>query len=343
MDGDAAWKPVAGMFALPGEARLRPAVSRVPKWEAPGAPTIVVERSVWHPDHPPAVCMMLQSSLGVDGHYMKQSEDFGEFDARGELFTLLRDEARRVIERAKSEPAVENRRAAFRVSISAIESLVYWLKYVVLSREDSETVFTRAELALLNEEEYHLNSRGSVKTGTRFISLAQNLLFTWNMLLRGVPKTRSHPDVSRSEWCDFKTSIGVRHRITHPRTLADLDVSPTDLEVLSRSVEWVLSASLEIIVLRVLVAEQENDCAELESNLPDRAKALLDHANTVFEERIPHEDSIIDMNIGADLVPILERFELLTGENGRPAFTRKAAIYMEWRKRKHDQERPPYQ
>jgi hypothetical protein len=34
MDGDAAWKPVAGMFALPGEGRLRSAVFRVPKCKA---------------------------------------------------------------------------------------------------------------------------------------------------------------------------------------------------------------------------------------------------------------------------------------------------------------------
>lgn len=53
VDGTEAWKPVAGTFALQKEGRISSEASRVPKGEAPGATTIVVERSAWHPGHPP--------------------------------------------------------------------------------------------------------------------------------------------------------------------------------------------------------------------------------------------------------------------------------------------------
>ncbi len=272
---------------------------------------------------------------------MSQSEEFGEFEARGRLFTLLYDEAKRAIEGAKSEPAADNRRTAFRVSISAIETLIFWLKSGVLAVEDSEAVFTRAELALLYEEGYRLDGEGSVKTETRFIPLAQNLLFTWKMLLRGTPKTSLHPDVSRSEWRDFKASISIRHRITHPRTLADLDVSPADLETLSRSIDWVFHSTIKIFAVCRVVARRESDCVELESSLTDNAKTFLVQATEILDETLPHENDIIDMNISAEVASILKQLKLITEENGRLTFTRKAAIYMEWRKRKHGQEKSP--
>jgi hypothetical protein len=72
MDGDAAWQPVAGMSAVPGEGQLRSAVSRVPKCEAPGAPTIVVKRLVSHRGHPPSAKGYLLELTNIDMPLMQR-------------------------------------------------------------------------------------------------------------------------------------------------------------------------------------------------------------------------------------------------------------------------------
>jgi hypothetical protein len=98
-------------------------------------------------------------------------------------------------------------------------------------------MFTPAEQAMLREESYSVSKDGMTHAQPRFIPLIHNLLFSLDMFSRLVmPGFKL--DISAPEWQRFLRGLEVRNRLTHPRSVQDLEVSEADLLDVHFGYKW---------------------------------------------------------------------------------------------------------
>ena len=116
-----------------------------------------------------------------------------------------------------------------RSAFATIEAWIYVMKQIALRSHPDPNCRTisEAERAFAQEQEYKLTDQGDVETRRTKISLAPNLRFAFKLL----SKACSVPfelDLSGSESQSFKRAIKIRDRITHPKTVSDINISDED-------------------------------------------------------------------------------------------------------------------
>jgi hypothetical protein len=127
-----------------------------------------------------------------------------------------------------------SRRNYIRALFAAIELSVFVLKRTLLVAASScPSKLTSADLDLLREETFDLDNTGKVRTQKKFLKLADNLRFTircvdkhFGLSLRFNPGDRN--------WVDFKKTLAIRNRITHPKGHKDFHVSREEAELAVR-------------------------------------------------------------------------------------------------------------
>ena len=127
-----------------------------------------------------------------------------------------------------------SRRNYIRTVFAAIELSVFVLKQTLLVAASScPGKLTFVELAVRREETFDLKNTGEVRTQKNFLKLADNLRFTircvnkhFGLSLRFNPGDRN--------WVDFKNTLEIRNRITHPKGHKDFDVSSEEAELAVR-------------------------------------------------------------------------------------------------------------
>jgi hypothetical protein len=129
-------------------------------------------------------------------------------------------------------------RTIVRTFFSLVEGLAFQLRQVtVASLEPYPDRLTTAELALLREERYFLNNKGEPEAGENFQRFLPNILFT----LRCYGKNHGAsfaPDTSNHGWQAMQHAVGVRNRITHPKSVADLTLTEHDQMRLIDASKW---------------------------------------------------------------------------------------------------------
>lgn len=183
---------------------------------------------------------------------MKNADEIAELlKAHDEMIgiaqTLAEDET--LFTPPSSEPNIQPwRRAYIRALFAYIEGITYRMKAQAFSAYTAGGAqYTREELAIILEESYSLNDKGEVVTRSIFNSTHKNVRFAFNMYARawGVIFIL---DCSDHKWASFKKAIGIRNRVTHPKTLADLNVSDEDMQILREGAYWYSRNSLELLL-----------------------------------------------------------------------------------------------
>jgi hypothetical protein len=153
--------------------------------------------------------------------------------------TLLQDVHR--ANRGLREPGdAYARRTAFRTMFAALEGFTAFLKWNALERVRRRPgLYTTAELALLNEEAYELANSGVPVARVRFLPTLNNFLFAYAMFTKHT-RAPAFP-VKAPEWAQMKAAVLVRHRITHPRTAADLAVTAAEIREARAAFLWLAS------------------------------------------------------------------------------------------------------
>ena len=161
----------------------------------------------------------------------------GQLD--GLLEALFQDvgEAQRQLAAADSQYC---RRAYVRAVFASVEAFLFWMKHQALIEHQR---FSAGELSMICEENYSVDATGKLLAQPKFIPLDHNFRFVASVYLH-----RDHlplaVDWGDSGWADFRTGLKVRHRLTHPKSGRDLEVSDDDLGRIRRGHAFVMAIVL---------------------------------------------------------------------------------------------------
>ncbi|KAI4120530.1 MAG: hypothetical protein LQ347_007080 [Umbilicaria vellea] len=135
-----------------------------------------------------------------------------------------------------------NRRTFIRTMLAAVEGSSYHLRQICLREaEISPNMFSPAEVAILKEEDYKLDSSGeaTIAREPRYLRTTSAFRFSVNMTYKSY-QINKNLDVSIHAWCVFKEVVEVRNRIVHPKSLAALTISDLEKEQAVATLSWVL-------------------------------------------------------------------------------------------------------
>jgi hypothetical protein len=137
-------------------------------------------------------------------------------------------------ERLRQEDTPVARRSYTRAVFAEVEGITNYLKVLSLRTPLS---FSAAELAMLKEETYSVNDKGEAYAQLKFVRIEDNLLFALRMYLKDLSIV---PNIKRDDkgWSAFKKAVGIRNRVTHPRSLNDLLITDDELHEVSVANRW---------------------------------------------------------------------------------------------------------
>lgn len=153
---------------------------------------------------------------------------------------LLVGDASDAFEQLKAENSPALRRSTVRAVFAAIEGLLWQLKSGLDAPPAGESI---GELAVLREETYSVDERGVLRTRPYYLPLPQTIRFLTRLVQRARPAYNL--DFNHPGWTYLLASLEVRHRLTHPKTLEDLNVSEEELGQLSAAFAWFLAFVIE--------------------------------------------------------------------------------------------------
>jgi hypothetical protein len=131
-----------------------------------------------------------------------------------------------------------NRRSCVRTVFALIEGETYLRKqYALMLHELGTVTLTEAEVALLKEEQYRLNSKGEPDSQPLFLRLPENLRFSFRVDAK-VHGREYALETSGRGWESFLKAMAARHRITHPKQFEDFEISDEDLVHVNNTLEW---------------------------------------------------------------------------------------------------------
>jgi hypothetical protein len=150
-------------------------------------------------------------SEDLDKAFQRLSKDFGNRDENG-LVSFDEADAREFV------------RAAF----AEIEGTSFCLRVWCAQHLLDAGRMSERERLVVSEVTLDLRD-GKVVEKPAKLRLEENVKFTFALLDRVHRIEKPTLDTSEKWWSDFKTAIRIRHRLTHPRMPADLDVSSDEL------------------------------------------------------------------------------------------------------------------
>ncbi len=145
-------------------------------------------------------------------------------------------------ERVVNSANATYRREFIRSVSAAIEGLHWQLKDDLLKR--SWYRLSVHEQAAMLEESFSINDRGIVSVQPRFLPLSIAVRLVVQVIKRLRPTHEL--DFNNVGWSNLKSTIEVRNRIVHPKSMADLDVSEKEVEEAMNSFNWMLALVKEL-------------------------------------------------------------------------------------------------
>ena len=178
-----------------------------------------------------------------------------------ELHRAVYDDAFDAWQDLASDDSPRRRRAYVRAALAGIEALTYILKQDALRRGTARPgIYSAAELAVLREEAYSLNSKGKAYATAKFVPVPDNFRFAVDMLMHGIlPGFKLHVGVA--EWECLRRAVAVRNRIVHPKATTDFAVADSDLSDVHTAFLWVNHSTVSSLVRAVEVLYQETGAA----------------------------------------------------------------------------------
>lgn len=158
-----------------------------------------------------------------------------------EIMNILEQDVKKLVESGKDDLADQTwRRSAYRAVFSWIEGVVYQMKQVAVCTQGGfyQAKFSRAEIAFLQEESYHLDDKGRVKTKyNNFSEIDRNLRFAYVKLVEGL-QLSTKLEVGERGWEQLKEAKKIRNCLTHPKNSSELIVTDENMQALSETIKW---------------------------------------------------------------------------------------------------------
>src|SRR5262249_24849713 len=117
---------------------------------------------------------------------------------------------------------------------------------------------------------YQLNDKGEVNEQRLQIPLKTNIKFAFRAYARA-HLLDYKLNVGDNRWNDFKNSLAVRDRLTHPKEAENLEVSDEELKCLQRAFDWFSECTTEVSDLAERALE-----SKVRAELPPEQMAELE-------------------------------------------------------------------
>jgi hypothetical protein len=157
-------------------------------------------------------------------------------DELKKTFKILAEDVEESRAYGEHNPTPFAHRTLLRTHFALIEGMTYCFRQVALAAA-KYGLFSPAEIALLKEENYHLNKKGQVATRNNWQQLLPSIIFSMRCYGRvhGAP---FEPDIGDNGWACMHQYKKLRDRLTHPKSSADLQLSDRDLEIAMKAATW---------------------------------------------------------------------------------------------------------
>jgi hypothetical protein len=158
--------------------------------------------------------------------------DTPEEPAADDLRGVLLDDVLLVLDLEPQNAA--HRRAAIRSVYAAVEGLLHELRQELLAQASER--LSREQTTVLKEERYSIKDSGEVRVDRDHQTLKQRVRFTVRVVEQLHPEYKI--DFADIGWSHLLASLGVRDRLMHPKSRADLDVTDEELNSALGGLFW---------------------------------------------------------------------------------------------------------
>lgn len=178
---------------------------------------------------------------------------------------ILLDDLAQAMRRNSQEQSQSSRREVVRTAFAAIEGVGWMFRDHILEAAKPLGVLSAEEDLILSEKTHHVSSEGKISTQSRFIPFLTMIRLIARISAR--LSLGNQIDFSGSDWATCKAALAIRHRITHPKSAQDLQLSEKDTAICVHAFFWLLEQT-------TLAMERAN--LALKSHLGDLAKLLTE-------------------------------------------------------------------
>lgn len=145
---------------------------------------------------------------------------------------------------ASEQKTAQSFRNAIRTIFAGAEAVVWYIKSLALRvAECAPAVYSPFVMAALRDETYTVASSGKVITRPNFVPLATSIKLVISVLSRAQVSNADF-DLNQHSIALLEESLRVRHRLTHPKNAADMDVTAEDFHKAMCSWAVVLTVAL---------------------------------------------------------------------------------------------------
>lgn len=157
--------------------------------------------------------------------------------------------------RMENDPSDSHRREFVRITYAAIEAQLWQLKMYVMNNVLDKKTASIHELSALKEESYAINDKGEIYIQSKGYSLKLGLRLVYSILKRhGNP---IQVDFGSADWKNIDHALKIRNRVTHPKRMSDISVTPEEAECCYLAFLFVNNFLLTTILGSVLVRINE--------------------------------------------------------------------------------------
>ena len=175
----------------------------------------------------------------------KVQRAFGE-----EFLGILMHDVLLAIQRRDLNDTQATRRALIRTRFAAIEGAAWeYREHVRCIAADLDSLPRLVELAL-SEKTYRVAENGEIDEQVCYISTPAMIRLT-TRLAESIC-TDFEFDFKNVGWMNFKTSIKIRNRITHPKTRGDLEIADNEIAVCQSAFFWIINLTQYFTELTML-------------------------------------------------------------------------------------------
>jgi hypothetical protein len=156
------------------------------------------------------------------------------------------------------------RRSYVRAGFAYVEGHIFSLKQLTLSLDSFKrqlqslhgvtpghvvpTLLTLGERLISEEQTFDLDDKGKVYSKAAFVRLEKNIKFAFLAFAKATD-IPFQLDLGSGGWDAFQRSVGVRNRITHPKTTQDLTISEIEMTTFCKGLAWYLESSNKCITI----------------------------------------------------------------------------------------------
>lgn len=206
--------------------------------------------------------------------------------SRGFVHTLIGDVVsafERVETTADSLVASTHRRDAIRATFAAIEGVVWVYREHLRDAAARMDRLTVLQDFALQERSYNVGERGDLSEQIRYISLPAMIRLVTNIAQNCCPSLVV--DFDHIGWVNLKSAIKVRNRLTHPKSLADLEITMDELGEAQSGFYWLLALAIEgMAALNDEMVRYRSEALDLVSRLKDGDEQAIEEYQRVLKE-----------------------------------------------------------